>query len=430
MMHRNVKTIDTRQPRSRKQKPVSYLPVLLLVIFGQVIRVTLLIRKRSSASFAAVDPTNMITILLLILGLLLLLTPKGGKVFQRAISSPLRFFMLYYILCGSSILWSDEWSFTIFRTVQLLVNTVLMCWIAYEMKDIKTALLALIRFAAIWMLFGILGRMRLSGFGLFGNDNAASCVAAMGLVMTLGAWKEKIISFQKLIIPGVVFVFGLLSGLSSASNISVIFGVSLVLVGVRHKSALFIQALAAVVVVSIGWSVIQSGAFNKWLMPGKTQAQITSLHGRTDMWKRYYKGIQERPILGYGFPIGEKRARTLEDGTQFGEGSAHNSIVGIAINTGAVGLGIIFLGVAQVLSATNRSIIAGRSGGVTMIAVIATAFLNSMSYPVIGSHWFWPTTVVQGMAGIGLCYVWLPTKRKARKVRKTERLKRRKITNR
>jgi len=413
-------------PAGRRVKRAMHtlLPALLLVIFGQVFRVTLLVRKRDVSAFAAIDILNAITILLLFFGLLLLLTPKGGLVLRKSISSPLRFFMVYFVLCGISALWSGEWSFTIFRTAQLLVNTVLMCWIMHEMKDLKTALLALIRFAAIWLVCGVLGKMRLVGFSFFIRDNASACVAAMGLVLVLGAWKEVIVRPRKLLLPGAVFVFGLLSGLSAAANVSAIFGVSLVVAGIRHKSALFVQILTAVAVVGIGWSVVQSGVFNEWLMPGKTQAQIATLHGRTDMWKRYYRGIQKRPILGYGFPVGEKRARVLEDGTRFGAASAHNSIIGVAINTGVVGLVIMVLATMQMLLATNVSLSVGRAGGITMVAVMATAFLNSLSYPVVGSHWNWPTTVIQGVAGIGLCYVWLPQGKKGRKGRKSEMLKR------
>jgi O-antigen ligase len=172
---------------------------------------------------------------------------------------------------------------------------------------------------------------------------------------------------------------------------------------------MLVQGVAALVAIAIGWSVVQSGAFNKWLMPGKTPEQIATMHGRTDMWKRYYKGIKERPILGYGFPVGEKKARKLEDGTVFGTASAHNSVIGVAINTGIVGLVLVFIGSIQILLATNSSITAGRSGGITIVAVLATAFLNSMAYPVMGSHWFWPTTVVMGIVGIGVCYVWRPS---------------------
>jgi hypothetical protein len=399
---------SSRRLTRRKRKPFSYLPLLLLIIFGQVMRVSLLIRKRDAASFAAVDPLNAITILLLFGGLLLLLTPRGSVVLRKIFRSPLRFFMFYFALCGVSALWSGEMAYTVFRSAELLVNTVLMCWIIYELKTLEVALLSLIRFAAVWLVFGMLGKMRLVGIGMFINDNASACVAALGLVMTLGAWKEGIIRPHKLLLPGAVFAGGLLSGLSSASNVSAILGVSLVMVGIRHKSALFVQALVAVVVLSIGWNVIQSGVFNEWLMPGKTQAQIESLHGRTEMWRRYYKGIKERPILAYGFPVGEKRVRVLEDGTKFGAASAHNSIIGVAINTGVVGLVLTALAAMQMLMATHVSLTAGRAGGVTMVAVMATAFLNSLSYPVIGSHWNWPTTVVQGLAGIGLCYVWLP----------------------
>ena len=383
-----------------------YLPVMLLVIFGQVMRVSLLIRKRNAQAFAAIDPTNAITILLVGLGALVLLTPRGNRVLRHLFVSPLRFFMIYFMFCGLSVLWSDDVAFTVFRTVQIVVNTVLMCWIMAEIGNLPDALLALIRFSAVWLIFGMLGKTRIAGAALFVNDNASACVAAMGFVMTIGAWKERIIASQKLALPAVVFIGGLVSCLSSASNISAILGSALVFAGVRNKNALLVQGLAGILVIVIGWSVSQSGVLNKWLMPGKTQQQIATLHGRTDMWKRYYKGIRERPVIGYGFPVGEKKARKLEDGTVFGTSSAHNSIIGVAINTGVVGLVLVFLGSLHILLATNASMIAGRQGGITIVSVLATAFLNSMSYPVVGSHWFWPTTVVMGIAGIGVCFVW------------------------
>ena len=383
----------------------------MLIIFGQVMRVSLLIRKRSVASFASIDPTNAITILLVGLGALLLLTPRGMTVTRKLFVSQLRFFMLYFVFCGISVVWSDDKAFTIFRTVQLTVNTILVCWMMAEFRSLKKAFQALIYFTALWLMFGIVGKMRVAGVMLFVNDNASGCVAAMGLVLTLGAWKEKILEVRKLWLPGVIFLGGVVSCLSSASNISVIFGSVLVLFGIRNRSGLLLQGIVALLVIFIGWSVIQSGAVNKWLMPGKTREQIVTMHGRTDMWKRYYKGIKERPVIGYGFPVGEKKPRKLEDGTVFGTYSAHNSVIGVAINTGAVGLIIVLMGSFQIVLATGRGMAAGRIGSITVLAVLATAFLNSMSYPVVGSHWFWPTTVVQGIVGIGVCYVW-PSRRR------------------
>ena len=382
---------------------------LLLVVGGQVVRAAFFIRRRDPSSFASIDPSNAVTIALLMLGVLLMLRRDGTRVLEQVSRSPLGLFLLYFLLCAFSALWSGELTYTLFRTIQLAVNMLIMCWIMQEQCERKSALLFLIRFSALCLACGMLARVRYAGIGgLFLADNATTCVAAMGLVMCLGGWKERILKPAKLAWPGAVFLFGLVGGRSSAANVSAAFGIALLATSSRRRNLLPIQVAAAVGLLAVLGAAVDSEAWRGWLFPDKSVEQIKSLHGRTDMWGNYYRGFQERPLLGYGFPTGEKRVHVLDDGTAFGTASAHNAIVSVAINTGIMGLVIAGLATLRLLGATGQSLSRGSHGGLTLTCVLATGFLNSLSYPVLGSHWYWPTTIVMGMVGFGVYYVWPP----------------------
>lgn len=379
--------------------------VPLCIVLGQVVRDAVFVRQRDPTEFAAVDTLNAVAIVLLVTGAFVLFSPRGMLALRQVGESVLGLFLVYFLLCGLSALWSDEWSYTLFRTAQLAINVVLTWWILSGFRDLRLALLFLIRFSSFCVFCGIFGRMRLMGVSLVLRDNATACVAAMSFVMCLSAWKERTLPLSRLLIPGSISLFGLIVARSAAANLSAVVGCVLVMTSGRRSTVLPLQLALVVAILAGAWSLLGMERVRRVLMPDKSRQQVATLHGRVGMWQRYYRGIKERPILGYGFPVGEKRVHVLDDGTSFGTASAHNAVVSVAINTGIVGLVLVTLASLRLFSAMGRALSAGFAAATTVTSVLTTGFVNSLSYPVMGSHWYWTTSVVIAVAVFGACHV-------------------------
>jgi O-antigen ligase len=235
------------------------------------------------------------------------------------------------------------------------------------------------------------------------HSNDFTCAAAMGVVLCFGAIVERfpLKSPTKVVMSLATFLLLLGLGTSAASIVSTVAGCVVVLVlgrsvGRVTSTAVIIGAL--LILISLcSWETAKTVLF-----PGKTNQQILSLHGRTQMWQHYFHVFRESPFVGEGFPTGEKTA--LRELKYYN--SSHNAIVSAAVNTGSVGLFLFTGALAIIVWKGLLAVARGRALSRTAMGVCTAAALNMMAYPLLGSHWFWPTTVLLASLAFASFHIW------------------------
>jgi O-antigen ligase len=106
-------------------------------------------------------------------------------------------------------------------------------------------------------------------------------------------------------------------------------------------------AIATVGVLGMGWLVAQP-----WVR--ENQAMVSTLTGRTELWRFYLDLAWESPVIGHGLGLWA----TLRDDPTFvykwAAGNAHNQLLNSFLLAGMVGLSLWFLYVAGLFRASQR----------------------------------------------------------------------------
>ncbi len=416
---------------------------LLLCILGPVIRASVFQRRRDPTAFSAIDDQAFIAIILTLLGLItLILSKQGQQALTKCFKSPLKFLIYYYVFCGVSSLWSSKPEYSIFRALEMLVNITLPFCLFEFIADKKVAARYLLVIIVSSVVCGLLFYLELRGY-IFAelHSNAYPSVAAMGIVFCLGNLMHyNLLSLKEVVFGACFFGVALLFGSSSSSIVSATVGLLLLLsmkkrrklstkkyipfnsylnknsarkqkitageIKKKHSTLLFkISPIKIVFIILIVWGIYNYAIEPaiQILFPDKTTQDITTMTGRTGFWKIYLQGFLDKPILGWGFPTGEKEA------DRFGfaiTSSAHNGIISVAINTGVVGLLLFFTALVKIFTAFIKAIQSGKSGASFLMVCIIVGLVNNMTYPLIGSQWFWPTTSLLSLLAFSNCYLF------------------------
>jgi O-antigen ligase len=158
--------------------------------------------------------------------------------------------------------------------------------------------------------------------------------------------------------------------------------VALVRADLRRRVALMVLCLGIVAFLA-GLSVQGVGDV---LAPGKGWEGVATAQNRMPLWQVIIGGVKERPLLGWGFGVGAKTYSVAEL-NQYVLG-AHNLLLEVLLNTGAVGLGIFLVAVAHLLFAVYREALRAQPGSAGVFAATVGALVNGLSgVPVCGTVW-------------------------------------------
>lgn len=367
--------------------------VALVISLALVIRASFFVRRRDADAFNQVDSSNIIAIVLVGASLIFILSKKGMKVISYIFKGPFKFFILYMFYCCVTSLWSLDPIYTLYRSFELLIVLFLIGYIIYSINDIFNLKRVALFFILISMIGGIgqvlkRGNLSIEAF----HTNTYTIVAAIGIIFSYYQYhyfkKLKIIRLYNLArITLLISILGLLVGTSSASNVSFLVGI-LVLIFLKRgmdKTKFFVILL---IIIIINFWYVFSDYLMALLFPNKEMSDIISGTGRTYMWQYYIDGFLQNPIFGYGFPSGEKM------GSLFGwevTSSTHNMLLSVAVNTGTIGL-ILYL-----IFIKNYTVFLIRKLKISSevkysFAIWVIIVINSMSFPILGSHWSWTTS--------------------------------------
>lgn len=365
-----------------------YISCLVALVLVPVIRVSLFQRRRDPQAYASVDSNNLVQIVAVV-GMAVVVGGRGAMVTNRLVAiGPTCLLVLYSILCGLSALWSPQPAYTAYRAVEIGLVLLCMGHVLYTVNNPGKALLWLSRFAALTAMLGYLGDVRSYG-GLFQHTNSYTAIGAVGAVLILGSIKKGVLSLAEVKYSLAACIATVILGTSSASNVSLAVGILAVAGasrGITSMARVLVVSAFAFLLLWAGLEMVQP-----YLFPGKDIEQIRTMRGRTGLFLTYWEAFQQNPVLGYSFAVGERSI--MGPGTNW----THNSVVSVAVNTGAIGLVMFIGGYLTVLYALYRADRFGSPFAFPVAIAILVGFLNSMSYPLIGSIWTGPTSAFMGV---------------------------------
>ena len=367
-----------------------------IISIGLVIRASFFLRRRDPNDYATVDTSNSIAIILVFMALPFVLSNRGLQGIKILWKSPVRFYLIYLGWCFISVFWATNLAFSIYKILELSVTLFLITYIFVSAPNSNIGKKIILIYFLISLIAAISRIAIYFGFSLASfHTNSYSMVAAAGVIIGYYVSRNiykfedhskylKILAFMLLAIA----IVGVVIGTSSASNLSLLFSIVFLM---THKK----NSIVSIVLLTISfatlwylWNTFQTELMSI-LFPGKTMESIETGTGRVGMWKHYIDGFLQRPLIGYGFPSGEKEAY------RFGwmiTSSSHNMAISVAINTGAIGLTLFFTFLAQYAS----YILAGLKHEFQDFKWIAGAsiifIINSLSLPALGSEWIWVTS--------------------------------------
>ncbi|MEE9416353.1 MAG: O-antigen ligase family protein, partial [Acidimicrobiales bacterium] len=191
--------------------------------------------------------------------------------------------------------------------------------------------------------------------GVFADANTLGQTAAVGVLAALVCWRHYRAG-PLLQLAGLGCVGSLL--ISQSRTAAVALALAVVLALVRSGKGR-ILLLAGVVIVGIAASTVLTSsdlATGAWTRSGRIE-EVTTLTGRTSVWKATVGRVIERPVVGFG---AGSSPRTMSEEVQAGRIvwpalHAHNAALQALLTTGLVGLGLLVAAVlAWFASERNR----------------------------------------------------------------------------
>ena len=249
--------------------------------------------------------------------------------FKALFSRPLIWLVLYGLLAIISSLWSSRVDYTLFRSFQFVIFLILvfdaMVLFDHFEDRIKYYFLFSITIVIFWHFSHL----------LYYSHNSLITGTVIGLFF-LG-WSVKGTLWRLLYI---IIIFSIIIGTSTATYISLLAGLASCVIFLRMKTFFRALFLLIIVILIALWAEYD---FVQLVLWGKSKHNILTASGRVPVWKWVYKmTLKQRPLLGFGFGVGETLARIREVGPHgLRMIHMHNSFLSALTNLGFVGLGVI-----------------------------------------------------------------------------------------
>lgn len=181
-------------------------------------------------------------------------------------------------------------------------------------------------------------------------------IAAFGVVVSAIAAAHAVGRSRRLHVAAVVVA--LLALLSSGTRLVVL---ALVVVGViaavrrRRPGSVIVAALAAVALLAV--LAFPSDVAQSVARPGEPATHVLQFAGRTPVWATAIDVTADRPVLGHGWASNEVvfREAFIDDVIDFEAFTAHNMIVGVMVDLGAVGATLLLLALVALWRGTRHA---------------------------------------------------------------------------
>lgn len=374
---------------------VYLLPPLLVVV-----RLTVLIRRRSGTDFADVDVHAGIEVALVMITCLVLVASRRTRlVLGRASRMSIGMLLVYYGFAGLSAAWSAMPEYSAYRALESASQLIAIVVGISCFKSFLKAEKAVLILGVLVALLGVAGTARLWHFTTL-RTNQYTAGASMVLCYCFAEMPRAIGRRRSMLIVSASIGSCIVAvGLCATSNVATFVGLLSGAVFARNRTGLIFVIMLLVVALIL----VPGLASDIWetakdvLLPGKSDAQIRDLHGRVSMWEQALAEAKTRPFIGHGFGIKSR----LQGAT-----SAHNAFVQIFLDTGMIGVllfslsGLMFLG--EVVQRWNIASI-GLAG---CVAAFISALLHLMTGILFGSQWLAPSFTFAAFVGFYMHHIY------------------------
>ena len=338
-------------------------------------------RQRGAAMFMAIDFSAQMQIAVVGCALAaLLLTGEFRAVLRSVWKTSAGALFLYYLLCVVSSLWSPIPIYTLYRAVEFASMFVIVLIVINRSRDFFGAERCAILLSVLAIACAILANLRIQNYtpsiAIFGG-NFVTASAAMIFCYCAGEAPRAHSNRRKfLMVCAALALACVVVSKSSASNIAACCGF-VVAIGLllrsRGKYFLIIGLLLAI-------SFFPLSPVRDFLLPGKTEMEIKTLHGRVHLWEQYTADFIANPILGRGFAVSARMSESYATNT-------HNSFFAVLSGTGIVGIAVVSMGMARGVRESMKALKARPDGSIGCIAGLTAGLVNSLSAPVFFEQW-------------------------------------------
>ena len=334
----------------------------------------LIARRRETDDVFSIDPSAMMQIAfvaLLAIGSILRLITHGPRPARFVFSRPVLWLTAYGLLGLVSAAWSSRPDFTLYRAAEMLVFLWLTADVVASARSDRELVYFQLLYALVLVVFWHFGDLRYER-SLDILHNSLVTGANVGIIFLFPGLKEEQSGWW--VVFGLVLVSTLV-GTSSASYISVLVGIAVVLMfhtGARRVTGGALAAAAGLIVWGYG---LDYGSVLWW---GKNDYAVTTASGRLPVWMWLLDTIvSQRPVLGYAFGVGESIARLAVDWTGLRMQHTHNVVLSALVNLGGAGLALFAALLIQVTLRLGK--LRGFPAHPYAVAALAAMVVNALS---------------------------------------------------
>lgn len=358
-----------------------------IVLFIDVARKTIFNVENEVGEYGDINQSSQLALVFELLAAFVVLQREYGRLHRLVYC--IMPFMLYHILGLFSWIWADNHIAIVFKASEVVLSMLLVTVVIDRIKELRMALTYVIFLCFAPILFDLWAR----GFSFF-HTNLYTFSAAMGLMLCIGGYKYNVYKRNEILVVGVLFAVALVIGTSTASYFAAICGFIAVLSCSKHNVH-YIKLLCFLALGAIFY-YITDDIINDYLYYGKSERDIETGTGRTEIWLAYFEMIKQKPWFGWGFLVGE---RMLSTDFHFGVKviSAHNSFLSATVGMGFVGLAFFVYFIADWFLTLAKKMRVHSQYALIMFPAFITFFVNTNSFPAVGTDWNYVALAVYGM---------------------------------
>lgn len=357
-----------------------------LVVLIDVARKTIFNVMNEVGDYSSVNQSSVLLLIFMFFALIIVLHEKNR--INKSIKQ-IRPIMVYHLFGFFSFIWAGYYFPIMMKAGEVILAILLMFVIIYKIPDKRVCLTYILFWCFIPIIFDLVSR-RFSYF----HTNLYTFSAAMGLMICLGGVRYGIYRLKEVRNLIALFILFIVIGTSSASYIAAIIGL-IVFAGCDRRGIKIARILLVVGLVLVLWHFGED-MIKHYVFYGKDETTINSGTGRKEIWNAYWEMIKEKPVLGWGFLVGERMLSTVFS-FEVQVISAHNSFMSAIVGMGVVGLMFFINFIIDWLKILYRKSIRHNQFALTLLPAFVVFFVNTNSFPAIGTDWNYVGTAAYAM---------------------------------
>ncbi len=279
---------------------------------------------------------------------------------------PMVWLFLYGALGMVSAIWSGRPDFTLYRAAELTIFLVLSVDAMTRAPEPLAMIKFQMAFAAVVIALGTLVPSRLNVAAMHSSEVPGAVVAMVFLGPLVQGMLWRLLYAAVLV--AVVF------GTSSATFVSLAVGFGCMMIAMRGRRA---AAGALILAAIVGLGFASSFDFDRYVFWGKSEQDIRTGSGRLLVWEwAIREKVAEKPVLGYGFGVGETLAR-MSDPRESSLQMMHMHSAGMSALTNLGGVGLFLLLMTMLGVGKGAWKLSRARAGPALAGATAAVFVNS-----------------------------------------------------